>query len=252
MKRRVVVLFGGDSSEREVSRVTGMEVAKALAGQGHDVSMLDTARGNLLAPVGGSAPAIGREPPRESEERVAERGVMDLAPLTKSGGGVDCVFIALHGGWGEDGTVQAFFELAGIPYTGSGVLGSALAMDKDRAKRVFRSSDVPTPDWITWSTGPGGEPGDDELTRAYERLGPVVVVKPNAEGSTVGLTLVREESGLREAVRAAARYGPRVLLERYVPGRELTVGILGGEPLPVVEIIPDEGLYTYEAKYTKG
>jgi D-alanine-D-alanine ligase len=166
--------------------------------------------------------------------------------------GVDCVFIAMHGGWGEDGTVQAVLEVAGIPYTGSGVLGSALAMDKDRAKRVFRASGVPTADWITVESGPDGEPPAAELARVHDDLGDVVVVKPNAEGSTVGLTVVRRGEDLRAAVRTAARFGRRVLVERWVPGRELTVGMLGGRALPVVEIIPEGGLYTYEAKYTKG
>ncbi|MGQ0722710.1 MAG: D-alanine--D-alanine ligase [Candidatus Eiseniibacteriota bacterium] len=252
MKRRIAVLMGGESNERDVSRVTGTEVAKALAERGHEVSLLDTARG-AVALGRGDRPAIGRTPPSESTSRaLAATGPQGITTLAGSLSDVDCVFIALHGGWGEDGTVQALFELAGIAYTGSGVLGSALAMDKDRAKRVFRASGVPTADWLMLDVPRNEELPEAELAQVHPRLGHPVVVKPNAEGSTVGLSLVGEGDDLREAVRTAARYGPRVMVERFVPGRELTVGILGERALPVVEIIPEGGLYTYEAKYTKG
>jgi D-alanine-D-alanine ligase len=252
MKRRIAVLMGGESNERDVSRVTGTEVAKALAERGHDVSLLDTARG-AVALGRGDRPAIGRTPPSEFASRELSAPVpQGITTLAGSLADVDCVFIALHGGWGEDGTVQALFELAGIAYTGSGVLGSALAMDKDRAKRVFRASGVPTPDWLMLDVPRSDALPEAELAQVHAQLGDPVVVKPNAEGSTVGLSLVGARGDLREAVRTAARFGQRVLVERYIPGRELTVGILGERALPVVEIIPEGGLYTYEAKYTKG
>jgi D-alanine-D-alanine ligase len=256
-KRRIAVLMGGESQEREVSRVSGTEVAKALAALGHDVTLLDTHRGRI-ALTAREAPRIGREPPKRGETAAEETGHA-LVPAGRAGlpvlagslADVDCVFLALHGGWGEDGTVQALFELAGVPYTGSGVLGSALAMDKDRAKRVFRASGVPTPEWVVFDLR-RGEPSPAELDSAAETLGPTLVVKPNAEGSTVGLTVVRKRADLIAAVRVAAEFGPRVLVERYVEGRELTVAILGEEALPVVEIVPEGGVYTYEAKYTSG
>jgi D-alanine-D-alanine ligase len=124
-------------------------------------------------------------------------------------------------------------------------------MDKDRAKRVFRASGVPTPDWTVFDLR-RGDPSDAELASAAATLGPVMVVKPNAEGSTVGLSVVREGGDLRAAVRTAAEFGSRVLVERYIDGRELTVAVLGEEALPVVEIVPEGGVYTYEAKYTSG
>jgi D-alanine-D-alanine ligase len=252
MKRRIAVLMGGESNERDVSRVTGTEVAKALAERGHDVSLVDTARGAVaLGRV--ERPAIGRTPPSEGTSRaLVGSGPKGITSLAGSLADVDCVFIALHGGWGEDGTVQALFELAGVPYTGSGVLGSALAMDKDRAKRVFRASGVPTADWMMLEVPRPDALPETELGRVHARLGDAVVVKPNAEGSTVGLTMVQAGENLREAVRTAARFGPRVMIERFVPGRELTVAVLGESALPVVEIVPEGGLYTYEAKYTKG
>jgi D-alanine-D-alanine ligase len=271
MMRRIAVLMGGESQEREVSRVSGTEVAKALAARGHDVTLLDTAHG-AIALTSGETPKIGREPPKRSAASasatapsgaasgaaasasataVVATGRAGLPVLAGSLSDVDCVFLALHGGWGEDGTVQALFELAGIPFTGSGVLGSALAMDKDRAKRVFQASGVPTPDWTVFDLR-RGDPSDAELASAAATLGPVLVVKPNAEGSTVGLSVVREGGDLRAAVRTAAEFGSRVLVERYIDGRELTVAILGDEALPVVEIVPEGGVYTYEAKYTSG
>lgn len=249
MKRRVAVLMGGDSQEREVSRVTGLAVARALESRGHDVSLIDTATGRLALPES-DAYRVGGVPP-EPVGAVVPAGTRSVTSLADEFSDVDVVFIALHGGWGEDGTIQALFDMAKIPYTGSGVLGSALAMDKDRAKRVASTVGIATPDWITLDLE--HEALDDEAIR--DRLSGFpgdFVVKPNAEGSTVGLTVVREGDDVVAAVRFAAKYDRRVLVEQFVPGRELTVGILGDEALPVVEIIPSGGIYTYEAKYTKG
>jgi D-alanine-D-alanine ligase len=248
VSRRVAVLTGGESQERDISRVTGAEVARALRDAGHDVSLIDTEHGKV-ALESGHRPAIGSAPPEAGAGAAGGPGA--VTRLRDSLGDVDCVFIALHGGWGEDGTIQAVFEMTGIPYTGSGVLGSALAMDKDRAKRVFRASGVPTADWVVLDTA-AGVPSADAVAAACRGLGGMLVVKPNTEGSTVGLSLVDDPADLAPAVTKAARYGARVMVERFVPGRELTVGILGEEALPVVEIIPEGGLYTYEAKYTKG
>jgi D-alanine-D-alanine ligase len=155
----------------------------------------------------------------------------------------DVVFLALHGGQGEDGTLQALLDLSGVRYTGSGPLGSALAMDKDLSKRLFRVAGVKTPDWLM---APARE---DDVAR---RVGYPVIVKPSKQGSTVGLTLVREASALDDAVREAFRYDDEVMVEAFIPGRELTVSILGGTALPVGEIIPTHELYDYECKYTAG
>src|SRR5690606_17186672 len=143
--------------------------------------------------------------------------------------GADVVFLALHGGSGEDGRVQALLELNGLRYTGSGPLGCALAMDKDVAKRLMRAAGVPTPDWVM------APASGEEIER---RLGYPVIVKPNQDGSTVGLSPVHGSAELEAAIAVAARFGPEVMIERYVPGRELTVGILDDAALAVGEIEP--------------
>jgi D-alanine-D-alanine ligase len=155
-------------------------------------------------------------------------------------GSFDVAFLALHGGTGEDGTVQTLLGLAGVKYTGSGPLTSGVAMHKDTTKRLFRHAGIPTPDWIYPLRN-----GDDP----FGNLGCPVIVKPVAEGSTVGLTLLKDAKGLPEAIRLA---GGEPMVERFIPGRELSVGILGGRALPPVEIIPKHEIYDYECKYTDG
>jgi D-alanine-D-alanine ligase len=251
MQRRVAVIMGGESRERDVSRVTGTAVAKALAERSWDVVLVDTELG--VRPVGGDAPVIGTEPPDAAAgEAAMTAGPKAVADFVRTLKDVDAVFVALHGGWGEDGTIQALFDLCGIPYTGSGVLGSALSMDKHRAKCVMRACGLPTPEWVLLRGAPGAPFPAGEAERARAAFAGDVVVKPNAEGSTVGLSVVKAGGDLRAAIELAARFDERVLVERFVPGRELTVTVLGHEALPLVEIVPDGGVYTYEAKYTKG
>ncbi len=249
--RKVVVLMGGESQEREVSRVTGTAVAKALAERGWDVALLDTGEG-LREIEESDDPRIGAEPPSSEVKAPVPTGPQAVSHLARSLDSADIVFIALHGGWGEDGTIQAFFEMLGMPYTGSGVLASALAMDKERAKQVMRANGIPVPDGELVVCPAGREPEAEVLERVRARFPGRVVVKPNAEGSTVGLSILDAGAPLREAVMSAARFGERVLVEDFIPGRELTVAVLAGRALPVVEIVPEGGLYTYEAKYTKG
>lgn len=155
----------------------------------------------------------------------------------------DVAFVALHGRWGEDGTVQGLLEFAAVPYTGSGVLASALAMDKGLSKVVFRALGVPTPDFQILRPG-------DRTDRVVLDL--PLVAKPLREGSTIGVHVVRRWEELPGAVEAARAHGPEVLLERFVTGRELTLGLLDGEALPLVEIVPDRGFYDFESKYTPG
>src|SRR6185437_13738642 len=155
----------------------------------------------------------------------------------------DVVFLGLHGGQGEDGTLQALLDLVGVPYTGSGHLASALAMDKDLSKTLFRAAGVMTADWTM-------APARDELVE--HTLGFPVVVKPSKQGSTVGLTVVHERTALQSAIHEAFQYDDEVMIERFIPGRELTVGVLGSEPLPVGEIFPIHDVYDYECKYTAG
>ncbi len=261
---RIAVLYGGTSTEREISLVTGRAVGLALCERGHDVLLVDTSRGD--SPVGAreaeAAVALAAEAPPPAHlpaaavEAVTGHAVADA----------DVVFVALHGGAGEDGTVQGLLELAGKRYTGSGVFASALAMDKRMSKIVFREAGVPTPDWrvLTLDASPSTRerigspvlPVDMALGDAEEAAHAVggfpVIVKPNDQGSTVGLTLVKDAADLRPAVGLATEYSSNVLVEEYVSGRELTVAVLDSESLPVVEVAPRSGLYDYESKYTKG
>jgi D-alanine-D-alanine ligase len=165
----------------------------------------------------------------------------------------EVVFLGLHGGQGEDGTFQAVLDLAGVPYTGSGHLASALAMDKDLSKKLFRAAGVPTPDWwMVHRTNQRTWRERDYATHVVSALGLPLIVKPSKQGSTVGLSLVKSVDALAAAIAEAFQYDDEVMLESFVPGRELTVGILGDTALPVGEIIPKHELYDYECKYTAG
>src|SRR5262249_28661932 len=155
--------------------------------------------------------------------------------------------IALHGTYGEDGIIQAALELAGKTYTGSGVLASAIAMDKAMSKRVFEREAIPTPHWMLLEARVPGRSIDTSLLGGYP-----LAVKPNAEGSTVGLTIVRHPAELDPALEMASNHDQQILVEEYVDGRELTVAVVGEEAFPIVEIKPKSGFYDYEAKYTKG
>lgn len=208
MRRRVAVLMGGWSAEREVSLVSGRAAAEALAARGYEVATIDLRR-DLAA-------------------RLAE-----LRP--------DVVYNALHGRPGEDGTVQGLLEILGIPYTHSGVLASSLAMNKTIAKRLFASAGLACPEGYVTTVA--------ELAGGVT-LDPPYVIKPNNEGSSVGVTIVRDDRD-HPFDRNDWPYGPEVLVERYVGGRELTVAVLGERPLAVTEIRPRQGFYDYYAKYTE-
>ncbi len=243
---RVAVLMGGASAEREVSLASGVQVARALRRAGHEVTGVDPAEGPMA---------------REEEERLLQEGVGTTPPDPRPEGardggpgippdvatwpevtGADVVFVALHGGPGEDGTVQALLDLAGVTYAGSGHLGCALAMDKDVSKRLFRHASVPTSAWTSLPAS------DEEL----EALGFPVVVKPTAGGSTLGLTVVDDRRGLDGAERRARSFGDEVMAEAFVEGREITVGVVDGEALPVGEIVPEHEIFDYECKYQPG
>lgn len=238
---KIAVLFGGDSMERDVSVASAAQVVPALRSRGHEVQVVDAARGRLTPDEERRVLAghIDRRPP--------SRSVAGGLPVVAAGPELreaDLVFLAMHGGSGENGTIQALLDLIGTPYTGSGVLGSAVGMDKEISKRLFRAAGVPTPEWLTAPV--------DAKTVAAE-LGFPVIVKPNAEGSTVGLTLVREAGELAPAIAAAAEFDRTVLIERYVEGRELTVGVLEDRALAVGEIISATGpIFDYQAKYQAG
>jgi D-alanine-D-alanine ligase len=250
---RITILLGGGSAERDVSLASGLRIGEALRARGHGVVLVDPARGVITPDDEARMRASGvlhPEPPSLEALRSFSRGA--LLPALGTMDEVreaEVVFLALHGGEGEDGTIQALLDLAGVTYTGSGHLGSALAMDKDLSKQLFRAAGVGTADWIMTGERYGARPEPAVVVR---ELGLPVVVKPSKQGSTVGLTVVRDAGGIEGAVAEALLYDDEVMLERFVPGRELTVAILGGEALPVGEIIPKHDVYDYECKYTAG
>ena len=244
--------MGGTSSERDVSLASGLRIAEALRARGHDVSVVDTAKG----PVDRAAEqrmnaggVVKTKPPTPDElARMNAESLADTAGRLPKRGECDVAFLALHGGRGEDGTIQALLDLAGVPYTGSGHLPSALAMDKDLSKHLFQAHGVGTANWLM-ATDRSSPPSAAEVGRA---LGWPVIVKPSKQGSTVGLSIVKTESELTPAITEAFQHDDEVMIEQFIAGRELTVGILGGEALPVGEIIPKHEIYDYECKYTAG
>ena len=243
---RVTVLTGGATAERAVAFAGAAQIVAALRQRGHAVAVVDTASGPLTRTDEARllTSAVGREPPPVPELDERERaflcnGLAASAEVT----GADVLFLCLHAGRGEGGTLQAILDVIGVPYTGSGALASALAMDKDLSKRLFRAAGVPVPAWFMTPVA-----AEDVSTA----LGWPVIVKPSRMGSSVGMTLVKNAKSLDAAVNVARSYDAEVMVEQYIAGRELTVGVLGDVPLPVGEIIPKHELFDYECKYTPG
>jgi len=202
--------MGGFSSEREISLKTGKAVLGSLLAKDYHACGIDVSR------------AIAAHLSAEK---------------------IEVAFIALHGPWGEDGTIQGLLEMMGIPYTGSGLMASALAMNKIMAKKVFSYHKLPTPEFQV-------------VPRGYDSgeiaFGLPLVVKPVCGGSTIGISIVKCRDELRDALTKAAACDEEIFVERYVDGRDITVGILAGEYLPVIEIVPKSGFYDFEAKYSPG
>jgi D-alanine-D-alanine ligase len=244
---RVTVLMGGTSSERDVSLASGIRVSEALRACGHDVTPVDPARGPISRDeqqkLLGGVVVQTAPPSTEQLRQLAREALPRLITTLPRQGDTDVVFIGLHGGSGEDGTLQSLLDLTGVPYTGSGHLPSALAMDKDLTKRLFRQAGVTTADWLM-------APASIDTVKA--KLGFPVIVKPSKQGSTVGLSIVKKPGDLQRAIDEAFEFDDEVMIERFIAGRELTVGILGDEALPVGEIIPKHEIYDYECKYTAG
>ena len=243
MTLRIAVLMGGTSAERDVSLASGIRITEALRKCGHEVVAVDTVSGLLTAAdeqrllAGGVVKTVPPDTKALVRMNAAMQGTLRTLP------NADVLFLALHGGQGEDGTLQALLDLTGVPYTGSGHLASALAMDKDLSKHLFRAAGVPTADWLM-------APATAEQVEAS--LGFPVIVKPSKQGSTVGLSIVRTRAELQTAVDEAFVHDDEVMIEQFIAGRELTVGVLGDETLPVGEIIPKHEIYDYECKYTPG
>ena len=244
---KIIVLMGGDSTEREVSLVSGDQVATALAENGHDVIKMD--------------PSATREEQTELNQTDKHWIGIDYPdfqylPMHRSSLYLknilitkrlrpDVVFNALHGGKGENGIVQSMLDAAEIPYTGSGRLASTLAMEKDLSKQFFHRANLPFPKGIVLDR-------PEASRKPFKNLNFPQVVKPNDQGSTIGLHIVESEQQLHSAVNDAFRYSGKVIVEDYIPGRELTVSILKMRTLPVLEIVPEHELYDYECKYKDG
>jgi len=242
-KPKVALLVGGNSPEREVSKMSGKGVLGALKSLQYPTIVID--------------PAYGLNQPKEEEKfflkkdfaEISNRNCVD-AINSNLLDEIDIVFSALHGKWAEDGTIQSLLELRGLKYTGSKILASALAMDKEMSKINFRQVGVQTPDWFTVKNR-NFEPNliADQIKK---EIGFPCIIKPNDQGSTVGLKFVRDESEVEEGIVIAQQYSLKALIEKYIPGREITVAVLINEALPVLEIVPKSGLYDYKSKYTSG
>lgn len=243
---RITVLLGGVSAERDVSIASGLRIAEALRSRGHEVTAVDTATGALSAADERRLRDAGVKtapPSLEALRQMAKASISHDVAALPAVREAEVVFLALHGGQGEDGTIQALLDMAGVRYTGSGRLASAMAMDKDVSKRLFRLAGVPTPDWLM----------APQSTEAVQRTMTLpLIVKPSKQGSTVGLTVVKGWEQLQPAITEAFRYDDEVMIEAFIAGREFTVGVLGDRALPVGEILAEHEIYDYECKYTAG
>lgn len=254
---KIVVLAGGLSMERNVSLSSGTKVCRALRARGHRAILVDM----FLGLAGGVSEALFDAPDGFCSDYSVAREEPDLDAVRASredkspslfGAGVleicrmaDIVFLALHGTCGEDGRVQATFDLLGIPYTGSGYLGSAIAMDKDLTKRLVADY-VVTPQWRAVNYT------EADVDRLASETKLPCVVKPIANGSSIGVSIARDTAELKSALRECLAYGGRAILEQYIEGREIQVAILAGKALPSIEIIPKSGFYDYANKYQAG
>jgi D-alanine-D-alanine ligase len=252
-KLKIAVLMGGNSAERDVSLSSGAGIIKGLRDAGHEAFGIDSALGpgqlEMQKQVGISG--IKPDPPSAKELALIPSEVAIQTVSSPDMRDVDLVFIALHGGMGENGTIQAVLDILGLPYTGSGVLASSVAMDKYVAKKVFIASGIPTPVYFILDSS---EVGDERtlIARVRETVGFPVVVKPNDQGSSVGLDIANEPEALFGIAIRATEFSSKLLFEKFIPGRELTVAVLDNQPLPVVEMRPHDGFYDYHHKYTAG
>ncbi|MDR0787252.1 MAG: D-alanine--D-alanine ligase [Gemmatimonadota bacterium] len=243
---KIAVLFGGTTAEREVSLASGLAVVKALRSRGHEVAAVDTARGFVpLDEEDTLLPGGVHSAPPDHFSGALPPGEIPLIPEVRN---AEVAFLALHGGTGEDGRLQALLELHGVPYTGSGPLGSGIAMDKDISKRLLRDAGVPTLPW--WLAQAPGFEYNPVVVR--EEVTFPCIVKPSRQGSSVGMHVVNSIEELDVALADAAKYDSEVLIERMARGSELTIAVVGGQPLAPIEIRPRSGLYDYASKYTAG
>ena len=255
---KILVLAGGLSPERNVSLSSGALIAQALRDLGHQAALVDLFFG--LDGMDVSGEELYSQPIPEKLRHISPKApdLGEIRAQRKTGGrsaigpgvlelcvGADIVFLALHGSCGEDGRIQATLDLLGVPYTGSGYLGSAMAMDKDLTKRLV-AGEVMTPRWETVTVT------QENIPALLERTELPVVVKPIASGSSIGVYIAHDRPELEHALQESVKLGGRTVLEQYVSGREIQVALLENRALPSIEIIPNEGFYDYENKYQPG
>ena len=255
---KIVVLAGGLSPERNVSLSSGSMVCQALRDRGHQVALVDLFFGLedhkgepeelFNAPIPDSFKKVSRQAPDLEQVRASRKwkdasaigpGVLELCKKA------DVVYLGLHGACGEDGRIQAALDLLGVPYTGSGYLSSAIAMDKDLTKRLVADK-VVTPQWMRVDLT------EEQLDGLVEEVSLPAVIKPVDSGSSIGVFIANDKAELRHALEESVKLGGRVVIEQYIKGREIQVAVLNGKPLPSIEITPKEGFYDYENKYQPG
>ncbi len=248
----LIVLFGGTSAEREISLLTGSAMARAYESLGHNVTLLDPAYNKPMKVAEyQSLPASTTHPSAETLQALAQGTTLIDSLTSQTVRDADAVVIGLHGVPGEDGTVQAVLELMGKKFTGSGSRASAVSIDKAYTKIIIQAAGVATPRWTFASSEAKNLDSVKKSAEAWMNSG--VVVKPNDQGSTVGLTISQSpDFDLEAAIRLALKYSSGALIEEFIEGGELTVTVLDGVVLPIVEIAPEGGFYDYHHKYTKG
>ncbi len=239
----IALFLGGTSPEKEVSKSSSKSIHTALIGLGHKVTLIN--------------PAYGANQPKDEQDFFLEKDYVPIsnrnfveAVNSKELDYIDLVFLGLHGKWGEDGTIQSLLELRGKKYTGSKVLASSISMDKTMSKILFQHYGINTPKWITLTKNRFDI--SEVPVMIKEKFGYPCVIKPNDQGSTVGLTICKDESEVVDAVSLALEFSDKALIEEFIEGHELTVGIIENTALPALEIKPKHGLYDYECKYTSG
>jgi len=243
---RVTVLLGGASDERDVSLATGAQMTSALREAGHEVCAFDTVRGRILDDVEEAAlrdRGVEPDPPAGPWRDLIASGHLSTLLDDPRAGTADVYALALHGGAGEDGTIQGVLQAAGLAFTGSDRIGCLLAMDKDVSKRLMRDADIATPRWAT---------DEFDAQRLIEEVGLPMVVKAANGGSSLRLERAGDPAELDAALAAARQFQDRVVAEAWVTGREFTVGIVAGEALPVGEIVPEHDFFDYACKYQPG
>ncbi len=255
---KIVVLAGGLSPERNVSLSSGSMVCQALRDRGHQVALVDLFFGLedhkgepeelFNAPIPDSFKKVSRQAPDLEQVRASRKwkdasaigpGVLELCKKA------DVVYLGLHGACGEDGRIQAALDLLGVPYTGSGYLSSAIAMDKDLTKRLVADK-VVTPQWMRVDLT------EEQLDGLVEEVSLPAVIKPVDSGSSIGVFIANDKAELRHALEESVKLGGRVVIEQYIKGREIQVAVLNGKALPSIEITPKDGFYDYENKYQPG